>query len=141
MNWKCVRHQLSTMAKIFTIHLNTNFRNYPFELITHQPFLLFIHTISPLFYCVCKTRIVTSCVLMLQICMVVYQKASVGVHFILLYLLKKKSKTKRRNKVPHEKKKQKRKKKEIPKIELFCCIVLISIKGWRRIIKVVSGIA
>ena len=54
---------------------------------------------------------------------------------------KKKSEIKRRNKFLKEKKNRKERKKkkllerEIPKIELFCCIVLFSIKGWRRIRK------
>ena len=81
--------------------------------------------------------------------MVVYEKASVGVYLILLYLFKekkKKSEIKRRNKFLKEKKNRKERKKkkmserEIPKIELFCCIVLFSIKGWMRI-RVVSGLA
>ena len=66
-----------------------------------------------------------------------YQKASVGVHFILLYLFKerKKRKKKKRNKIPQEKKKKRveKKKKNATKIELFSCIVLFSIKGWRKI--------
>ena len=71
--------------------------------------------------------IVTSYILMLRMYSM-YQKASVGVHFILLYLFKerkKKSEIKRRNKFLKEKKKnrKKRKRREIPKIELFSCII------------------
>ena len=81
------------------------------------------------------------------ICMVVYQKASVGVHFILLYLFKerKKSEIKRRNKFLKEKKNRKERKKkkmserEIPKIELFSCIIFN--KRLEENKKVVSGIA
>ena len=75
--------------------------------------------------------------------MVVYQRASVGVYLFCCICSKKerkkKSEIKRRNKFLKEKKieKKERKKKmserEIPKIELFSCIVLISIKGWRKI--------
>ena len=59
---------------------------------------------------------------------------------------KKKSEIKRRNKFLKEKKNRKEKKKSgkekknATKIELFSCIVLFSIKGWRRI-RVVSGLA
>ena len=76
--------------------------------------------------------IVTSCVLMLRvlICMVVYQKASVGVYlFCCICSKKKKSEIKRRNKFLKEKKNRKERKKkkmserEIPKIELFSCII------------------
>ena len=77
--------------------------------------------------------------------MVVYQKASVGVHFILLYLFKerkKKSKTKRRNKVPQEKKKKKKsgkEKKKASKVSYF--LVFNFNKRLEENKKVVSGIA
>ena len=72
--------------------------------------------------------------------MVVYQKASVGVYLILLYLFKEKkiSEIKRRKKFLKEKKNRKERKKNVRKrnsknrvIVLF----LFSIKGWRRIRK------
>ena len=83
------------------------------------------------------------------ICMVVYQKASVGVYLFCCICSKKerkkKSEIKRRNKFLKEKKNRKERKKkkmserEIPKIELFSCIIFN--KRLEENKKVVSGIA
>ena len=70
--------------------------------------------------------------------MVVYQKASVGVHFILLYLFKerkKKSEIKRRNKFLKEKKNIEKKNRVI----LLYCFIFN--KRFEENKKVVSGLA
>ena len=63
-----------------------------------------------------------------------------GVFYFVVFVQrkKKKSKTKRRNKIPQRKKKEK-KEREIPKIELFSCIIFN--KRLEENKKVVSGIA
>ena len=74
------------------------------------------------------------------ICMVVPKGKCGGAFYFVVFVQrkKKKSEIKRRNKIPQEKRKEKKsgkEKKNATKIELFSCIVLISIKGWRRIRK------
>ena len=73
------------------------------------------------------------------ICMVVPKGKCGGAFYFVVFIQRKKEKSerKRRNKVPQEKKKKKveKKKRNATKIELFSCIVLISIKGWRKIRK------
>ena len=60
------------------------------------------------------------------------------IYFVVFVQRKKKSEIKRRNKIPQRKKKEK-KEREIPKIELFSCIIFN--KRLEENKKVVSGIA
>ena len=88
--------------------------------------------------------IVTSYVLMLRvlICIVVYQKASVGVHFILLYLFKERKKNQKQKegiKFLKKRKKKWKRKKNATKIELFSCFIFN--KRLEENKKVVSGLA
>jgi hypothetical protein len=98
---KMIKALVSTMAKLFSIHLNTHFRTTPFEPYSSLAFhfityitlshVLSLNTNVPLFRSVNETMIVTSCFLLCLRNLWVPKKTSVGV-------ASKKSSSKRKSK-------------------------------------------
>ena len=86
---KMIKALVSTMAKLFFIHLNTHFRTTPFEPHSSLAFhfityitishVLSLNTSQPLFRNVNETTIVTSCFLLCLWNLWVLKKISVGV--------------------------------------------------------------